>query len=138
MAGVQVVRVESYTKASMSGVGREQLRDANYVCRNADIDPSRTNLNVAFKSPAGGSIGSAWHTAFDDISPGYKERKGRNILYSLLQDSFHTDVGKCWGLGRGEIGSDARHESHHKRRTKKSQTWTQGRTGASGKGSAGT
>lgn len=262
MAGVQVVRVESYTRAAMSGVGREQLRDSESVCRNADIDRSRTVLNVALKKPAGGSIGSAWHTAFDDIKPGYKERKDgavmdqmivtsgpeffaglgwktgmgmtpemdrffhdaykwavsqvgfkgsdrnilaatvhldettphmhvayipvaeswrskvyeldedgkvkrnpkgspigakdergrqiwklveeprlshtafwsayggsesemmtgrRNISYSLLQDSFHVNVGIRWKLDRGEIGSDARHESHHKRRTRKAR-----------------
>lgn len=262
MPGTQVVRVESYTRSAMSGVGKEQLRDSESVCRNQEIDSGLTDLNVALKKPRGGSIGSAWHYAVDDIGPGYKPRKDagvmdqmiitsgpeffeslgwqrgmgmtsemkiffqdaynwavaqvgyegsdRNILaatvhldettphmhiayipiaeswrrkvyaldddgkirrtakgspivakdehgrqiwetveeprlshsefwasyggdesevrtgrrntsYSLLQDSFQADVGEKWGLERGEIGSDARHESHHKRRTKQAK-----------------
>lgn len=45
----------------------------------------------------------------------------RNTSYSLLQDSYQEDVGKHWGLDRGEIGSDARHQSHHKQQTKKAR-----------------
>ena len=45
----------------------------------------------------------------------WAQRGGKNS-YSLMQDSFHENVGKKYHLGRGEKGSKAKHKTNHQKR----------------------
>lgn len=102
MPGTQVVRVATYTKSAMSGVGREQVRCSDSVCRNQDIDSTLTHLNVSLKNPWGGSIGAAWHHAVEEIGAQFKQRKDAGVMDQMIITSgpeFFQSLG--WKHGQG-------------------------------------
>ena len=60
MARIPVLRVQQFTKGSLSAIGREVDR-AEKNSRNGDIDETRTEYNVAIKDAEGGTLYRAWN-----------------------------------------------------------------------------
>ena len=60
MARIPVLRVQQFTKGSLSAIGREVDR-AEKNSRNGDIDEMRTEYNVAIKDAEGGTLYRAWN-----------------------------------------------------------------------------
>ena len=60
MARIPVLRVQQFTKGSLSAIGREVDR-AEKNSRNGDIDETRTEYNVTIKEAEGGTLYRAWN-----------------------------------------------------------------------------
>ena len=60
MARVPIIRIQPYTKGSLSAIGREVDR-AEKNSRNEDIDKTRSQFNVVVKEADGGTLYRAWN-----------------------------------------------------------------------------
>ena len=45
------------------------------------------------------------------LKNGVLESEGGQTSYSQMQDRFHEEIGKRYGLERGEVGSNAKHRT---------------------------
>lgn len=69
----QVVRVQGFSKGSLSGIGNEAER-GNVNHRNPDIDPERIHMNMAFKHTEHGFY-AEWNNIKKDLNAQGKETK---------------------------------------------------------------
>ena len=69
----QVVRVQGFSKGSLSGIGNEAER-GNVNHRNPDIDPERKHMNMAFKHTEHGFY-AEWNDIKKNLNAQGKETK---------------------------------------------------------------
>lgn len=69
----QVVRVQGFTKGSLSGIGNEAER-GNVNHRNPDIDPERIHMNMSFKETEHGFY-AEWNKIKTELNAQGKETK---------------------------------------------------------------
>ena len=71
----QVVRVEGYSKGSLTAIGNEFDHNPNVNHRNSDIDLDRSHLNVELKHHEHGFY-AEWNDIKTSLNASYKEKKG--------------------------------------------------------------
>lgn len=71
----QVVRVEGYSKGSLSAIGNEFDHNPNVNHRNSDIDLDRSHLNMDLKYHERGFY-TEWNDIKTSLNASYKEKKG--------------------------------------------------------------
>jgi len=91
----QVVRVQGFSKGSLSGIGKEAERAEEVNHRNADIDPDRRYLNLAFKETQNGFY-SEYHDIRTALNAQGKESKNAVAFEGMV---ITSDTAFFEGLG---------------------------------------
>lgn len=95
----QVVRVASYRKGSLSGIGRETER-ADIEHRNPDIDTSRRDFNIPFKETQNGFY-AEWNDIKASLNATFRDKKNDIAFEGMIITSdraFFEDMG--WEQGK--------------------------------------
>jgi len=91
----QVVRVQGFSKGSLSGIGKEAERAEEVNHRNADIDPDRRYLNLAFKETQNGFY-AEYHDIRTALNAQGKESKNAVAFEGMV---ITSDTAFFEGLG---------------------------------------
>lgn len=101
MPGTQVVRIESYNKASLSGVVHEANRTPGIQFRNSDhIDSSLSQFNISYKSLGEKTPLGAFNQMRDDLSVESDIRKNTQVIQEVIITSgseFFDSIGFEFG-----------------------------------------
>ena len=98
--GIQVIRVESYGKGDLAGIGSEQLRGPKTRCKNTEIDSSRTHLNTEL-IPAGGSLRDAWERCLQETNAVPYNRRGSGAFQQMIITSGQEWFAERFGWDPG-------------------------------------
>ena len=95
----QVVRIQTFGKGDLSGIGRETERTAKNN-RNEDIDRERTPLNFYFKKSEGG-MNAQWKTTMENLDATFREKKDSVAFEGMIitsDSAFFEKLGYVPGL----------------------------------------
>lgn len=79
----QVCRNQSFSKGSLSAIGKEFDHDPNVNHRNSDIDLERSHLNVTYKAPEHGFY-AEWSEIKKDLNVQYRDTKNAVAFEGLV------------------------------------------------------
>ena len=96
----QVVRVQGFSKGSLSGIGNEAER-GNVNHRNPDIDPERIHMNMAFKSTEHGFY-AEWNNIKKDLNAQGKETKNGIAFEGMVITAEAKFFEERFGWVKGE------------------------------------
>ena len=95
----QVVRIQTFGKGDLSGIGRETERTAKNN-RNENIDRERTPLNFYFKKSDGG-LNAQWKTTMENLDATFREKKDSVAFEGMIitsDSAFFEKLGYVPGL----------------------------------------
>lgn len=96
----QVVRVQGFSKGSLSGIGNEAER-GNVNHRNPDIDPERIHMNMAFKHTEHGFY-AEWNNIKKDLNAQGKETKNGIAFEGMVITAEAKFFEERFGWVKGE------------------------------------